>query len=255
AERDRGEDRRVGQRARLAHDARAAVRRGRGARDPPDGNRMSARVAAGSLRAVLRFRDLRRGRHTGSSARRVSQSLRSDVEKNPYFPIAHPADASYCLDRKSTRLNSSHLVISYAVLRDLPSLPTRRSSDLRSAGWQSHVCARCSGKPPRCSPISRSTSRTTHRKQRASRITKFEVRRRKKSVLPYCASRRRVVLSTRQRVADSRTAPAAFFCRRSPRDHMRIGLAYNQKPDTANSAAEPSSTNDAFAEWDDPSTI
>ena len=36
---------------------------------------------------------------------------------------------------------------------------------------------------------------------------------------------------------------------------MRIGLAYNQKPDTANSAAEPSSTNDAFAEWDDPSTI
>src|SRR5207253_1886661 len=87
----------VRHRARLAHDARAAVRRGRGARDPPDGNRMSARVAAGSLRAVLRFRDLRRGRHTGSSARRVSQSLRSDVEKNPYFPIAHPADASYCL--------------------------------------------------------------------------------------------------------------------------------------------------------------
>src|SRR5213596_177846 len=36
---------------------------------------------------------------------------------------------------------------------------------------------------------------------------------------------------------------------------MLIGLAYNQKPDTANSAAEPSSTNDAFAEWDDPSTI
>src|SRR5438270_355243 len=36
---------------------------------------------------------------------------------------------------------------------------------------------------------------------------------------------------------------------------MRIGLAYNQKPDAANSAAQPSSTNDAFAEWDDPSTI
>src|SRR2546427_5801644 len=31
--------------------------------------------------AVLRFRDLRRRRHTGSSARRVSQSLRSDVGK------------------------------------------------------------------------------------------------------------------------------------------------------------------------------
>ena len=36
---------------------------------------------------------------------------------------------------------------------------------------------------------------------------------------------------------------------------MRIGLAYNQKPDAANSAAQPSSINDAFAEWDDPSTI
>src|SRR6266516_4433045 len=36
---------------------------------------------------------------------------------------------------------------------------------------------------------------------------------------------------------------------------MRIGLAYNQKPDPANSAEEPPSTNDAFAEWDDPSTI
>src|SRR5262245_53482403 len=33
-------------------------------------------------------------------------------------------------DRKSTRLNSSHLGISYAVLRDLHSFPTRRSSDL-----------------------------------------------------------------------------------------------------------------------------
>src|SRR5437762_681088 len=39
-------------------------------------------------------------------------------------------------DRKSTRLNSSHRCISYAVFcycphRDLPSFPTRRSSDLR----------------------------------------------------------------------------------------------------------------------------
>src|SRR5437588_509252 len=35
------------------------------------------------------------------------------------------------LDRKSTRLNSSHTVISYAVLHlALPSFPTRRSSDL-----------------------------------------------------------------------------------------------------------------------------
>src|SRR5713101_5464455 len=35
---------------------------------------------------------------------------------------------------------------------------------------------------------------------------------------------------------------------------MRIGLAYNQKPDPASTAASPGAT-DAFAEWDDPSTI
>ncbi len=35
---------------------------------------------------------------------------------------------------------------------------------------------------------------------------------------------------------------------------MRIGLAYNEKPDPA-SAGEHDGTNDAFAEWDDPSTI
>src|SRR5207245_1455289 len=35
---------------------------------------------------------------------------------------------------------------------------------------------------------------------------------------------------------------------------MRIGLAYNEKPDPASDAASDS-TNDAFAEWDDPSTI
>src|SRR5437588_831558 len=38
------------------------------------------------------------------------------------------------LDRKSTRLNSSHTVISYAVTRDLHSFPTRRSSDLFEHG-------------------------------------------------------------------------------------------------------------------------
>ena len=35
---------------------------------------------------------------------------------------------------------------------------------------------------------------------------------------------------------------------------MRIGLAYNQKPDPSN-ADEPPSTSDAFAEWDEPATI
>src|SRR5439155_1602574 len=35
---------------------------------------------------------------------------------------------------------------------------------------------------------------------------------------------------------------------------MRIGLAYNEKPDSAPDA-ESDGTGDAFAEWDDPSTI
>ncbi|MBI1966584.1 MAG: D-alanine--D-alanine ligase [Gemmatimonadetes bacterium] len=35
---------------------------------------------------------------------------------------------------------------------------------------------------------------------------------------------------------------------------MRIGLAYNEKPDP-NSADEPPSSSDAYAEWDEPSTI
>jgi len=36
---------------------------------------------------------------------------------------------------------------------------------------------------------------------------------------------------------------------------MRIGLAYNEKPDPDSSLDDPASTSDAFAEWDDPSTI
>jgi D-alanine-D-alanine ligase len=36
---------------------------------------------------------------------------------------------------------------------------------------------------------------------------------------------------------------------------MRLGLAYNEKSEAAGSSEEPPSTNDAFAEWDDPSTI
>src|SRR5256885_11945865 len=64
-------------------------RRGRGARDPAHGDRVSARAAARSTRAVLRHRGLRR---------RTARVLRAAAR-----------------DRKSTRLNSSHLVISYAV--------------------------------------------------------------------------------------------------------------------------------------------
>src|SRR5436309_1347721 len=52
--------------------------------------------------------------------------------------------ASTALDRKSTRLNSSHVKISYAVFcfhahRHLPSFPTRRSSDLPSC-WAVSGC-------------------------------------------------------------------------------------------------------------------
>src|SRR5688572_2593371 len=54
-------------------------------------------------------------------------------------------------DRKSTRLNSSHSQISYAVHRDLHSFPTRRSSDLstrrcgkrgRTSAWPTPATAR-----------------------------------------------------------------------------------------------------------------
>src|SRR5262245_42180311 len=46
------------------------------------------------------------------------------VSFNPQVPIPGR------VDRKSTRLNSSHLGISYAVPSQLHSFPTRRSSDL-----------------------------------------------------------------------------------------------------------------------------
>src|ERR1039458_5170215 len=57
-----------------------------------------------------------------------------------------------CPDRKSTRLNSSHLGISYAVFcfgahRDLHSFPTRRSSDLSK-----RVGMRCPSFGPGLSP-------------------------------------------------------------------------------------------------------
>src|ERR1039457_662524 len=46
------------------------------------------------------------------------------------------------IDRKSTRLNSSHLVISYAVYhRDLHAFPTRRSSDLDGHGVRHYSSA------------------------------------------------------------------------------------------------------------------
>src|SRR5205809_20438 len=44
-----------------------------------------------------------------------------------------PSGSSPSSDRKSTRLNSSHGYISYAVPPHVPSFPTRRSSDLKLA--------------------------------------------------------------------------------------------------------------------------
>src|SRR5690606_11613860 len=53
-------------------------------------------------------------------------------------------------DRKSTRLNSSHVKISYAVSRALPSFPTRRSSDLAYAlvARQQHLVAKTAATVP-----------------------------------------------------------------------------------------------------------
>src|ERR1035438_2067560 len=50
----------------------------------------------------------------------------------PDYAFGFPDPSSGQVDRKSTRLNSSHLGISYAVFfrSYLPSFPTRRSSDL-----------------------------------------------------------------------------------------------------------------------------
>src|SRR5690349_3412558 len=53
-----------------------------------------------------------------------SETKRSIIERSP----------SGSRDRKSTRLNSSHVEISYAVHRHLHSFPTRRSSDLLFEG-------------------------------------------------------------------------------------------------------------------------
>src|SRR5262245_20914590 len=60
-------------------------------------------------------------------------------------------------DRKSTRLNSSHLGISYAVARPpLPSFPTRRSSDL---AWLRSASRPSPGRSKRHSRSSRALSR------------------------------------------------------------------------------------------------
>src|SRR5437879_2553064 len=84
--------------ARAWRDARAAFERGRGARDPANGDRMSSRPAARGAGPLRRFRDLSRRRQTRRGARRIPQSLtRVDSEKNSDLPIAHRSGVPYCL--------------------------------------------------------------------------------------------------------------------------------------------------------------
>src|SRR5688572_1542891 len=59
----------------------------------------------------------------------------SRTRKLTLYLLAHFIAITSWVDRKSTRLNSSHSQISYAVFpRDLHSFPTRRSSDLARHG-------------------------------------------------------------------------------------------------------------------------
>src|SRR5688500_16140501 len=79
------------------------------------------------------------------NARWSSSTVASRIASTSVMPASR---APSSLDRKSTRLNSSHLVISYAVFcsrrpRVPPSFPTRRSSDLGSNG------SRRAGRTPR----------------------------------------------------------------------------------------------------------
>src|SRR5712692_2395436 len=85
-------------RRKVAREARAALERGRGARDPPNGDCMSSRPTARGAGPLRRFRDLSRRRQTRRRARRVPQSLTHvDSEKNSDLPIAHRSGVPYCL--------------------------------------------------------------------------------------------------------------------------------------------------------------
>src|SRR5687768_17354496 len=97
-------------------------------------------VIGGGLAVPVRVQDVVRG---GAATPRYRIGTRRDQqgeprrrdggEKRGATCCAHvrTSCAAVCLDRKSTRLNSSHGYISYAG-RCLHSFPTRRSSDLHT---------------------------------------------------------------------------------------------------------------------------
>src|SRR6266481_1959177 len=107
-------------RRKMAHDARAPLRRGRRVGNPPYGDRCVARPTEGSGLAVLRLRVLRRRRQTGSRASHVSQSLKGVEQRR----LATPSSKNV-LGFSSTnlldvfcRLSLAHLtLISYSDLR------------------------------------------------------------------------------------------------------------------------------------------
>src|SRR5690349_17160383 len=65
-----------------------------------------------------------------------------DAHTTSYGRAATASPSVVSSDRKSTRLNSSHVEISYAVHRVLPSFPTRRSSDLHRRRGRARPCLR-----------------------------------------------------------------------------------------------------------------
>src|SRR5262245_5402911 len=84
---------------------------------------------------------------TISDAVRASRTIRF-IWHLPFPPSGRSSPSTCRGDRKSTRLNSSHLGISYAVFcrpRVLRSFPTRRSSDLEVLVGDRRLCRRRRG--------------------------------------------------------------------------------------------------------------
>src|SRR5262245_6356006 len=114
-----------------------------------------------------------RGHGSARNAEPYYDIGRIDVTVHRLLTMPIRTSSLRSLDRKSTRLNSSHLGISYAVFcfadhRDLPSFPTRRSSDLATACWPMRIA-----QASRCFPrrSTRPASAATARRAMPSRTT------------------------------------------------------------------------------------